>query len=282
LDPQDASVTSSSTPRGEHPVPARHNEARVTVSDELPLTLLVAVLTAIVMSAVNAVPELLWIGVVVAPFIADVLKHWIAERGWGKRRLLALTGLLAGAGTTERMLGRSRNAAGAAAPGPSLAGIVIAASLSGLITIAAFTVVEGFRGGALLTDRPTTFLSAPPPRPDEEAGERGQTGFATPEDAIAAFAGKQGWNYERRCPAGFEGGELPTPAMCSILDRDPPAELAARLTGDERAFRITGWSNHEAMWLALQRTGGTWTVTRVTSAPPAPQPGGPISPAGTP
>src|SRR3954451_15671753 len=37
---------------------------RVVVSEDLPLTLFIAVLTTIVMSIVNAAPQLLWIGVV--------------------------------------------------------------------------------------------------------------------------------------------------------------------------------------------------------------------------
>ena len=88
---------------------------RVVVSEDLPLTLFIAAVTTVVLSGINTVPELLWIGVLVAPVLADALKHWISEReGWGKRRLPRLTGILAAGGSAEGSCG------GASRPTPLL------------------------------------------------------------------------------------------------------------------------------------------------------------------
>src|SRR4051812_10800958 len=92
---------------------------RVVVSEDLPLTLLVAVLTAVVLSIVNAAPQLLWIGVVLAPVLADVSKHWISGRRWSKRRLLGLTGILAGGSTVVGNVRADDKATAAVAPSMS-------------------------------------------------------------------------------------------------------------------------------------------------------------------
>jgi hypothetical protein len=262
---------------------------RVVLSDDLPLTLFVAVVTTVVLSVINVVPELLWVGVLVAPVLADFLKHAITDRpGWGKRRLLGLTGLIAAGGSAERVVrGRgaaSDAAAAAVSPAPSAGAIVFTALLSSAIAIGTFTAIEAVRDRALLVDRPTTFLSAKPVVDDEPTGAS-RAGFATPGAAIAATARKERWGegtgftFTGRCPKGFTGGMVPGTAnvMCWYREPNPPPPARAQLKSGERMFSVGGWSFHEEIWLALERSSGRWTVTRILAPPELPKDTGPIT-----
>jgi len=254
------------------------------VSEDLPLTLFIGVLTTIVMSIVNAAPQLLWIGVVLAPLLTDVLKHWLSRRRWSKRRLLGLTGVLAAGGTVERHVrGEAPKAKAAAvkvAPEPSATAVVTTCLVSSAVTIGAFTTVEAFRDHAVLLDRPTSFLST------QAAAEQRprRAGYKTPGDAIAATVREQRWAerfrlaFMGRCPAGFTGGMIQrTGALCWFPDPDPGPLALRQLRGNERAFTIGGYSFHEEIWLALEQSAGRWRVARILSPPELPENTGPIT-----
>ena len=276
--------------------PGGTGSRRLIVSEDLPLTLFIGAVTTVILSAINAVPLLLWLGVVLAPLVADVLKHWITARGWGKRRLLALTSLLGAGGTAERVL-RGRKATSEAAAEPSASAILVTAAVSSAITVGVVTSIEAARDRALLLDRRTTFISARPVADDERptAGDRSSraenqpvatrdprrsrrraTGFATPGAAIAATARKEGWmkgpgpTFTGRCPKGFTGGMIPSGDMCWFPDRDRPPPVRKALRSGQRLFTVGGYSFHEEIWLALERSAGRWSVTRIIP-PPAPQ-----------
>ena len=75
---------------------------RVIVSEDLPLTVLTAVATTMVMSALHLDRSLLYVGVAVSPLVADVIKN--AFRGLRKRWLSLLAALLVLLGTAGRAL----------------------------------------------------------------------------------------------------------------------------------------------------------------------------------
>jgi hypothetical protein len=212
---------------------------RRIVSEDLPLVMFTAVLTWLVLSALDAVRELVVVGVVLAPLIADLLKHWIATRGWSRRRLLGLTGLLTLGGTAREVArGRGRSPATA---------VRVTASVAAMATVVAVTAAEVLRGEALLVDRPTTSTTA-----------------RSPEAAIAAFAArkrwtKRGWEYEGDC------GDLTGPprrVVCSARWNVPAAR--PQLAPGEHAYLIAhGWSDVELLALALERSRGRWRVSRV-------------------
>ena len=219
---------------------------RVVVSEDLPLTLFIAAVTTVVLSVINTVPELLWIGVLVAPVLADALKHWISEReGWGKRRLLRLTGILAAGGTAERIVRRREpsDAAAATAPAtPSSSAIVTTALLSSAITIGTFTAIEAVRDRALLVDRPTTFLSAKP------AAEAEPATYRTPEEAIAAWAPADEdyvGSCAERTPAEFRN--------------HPERRCSDRGSGDTYGYRHLSWLDTIPV-LSLRVQDGGWKV----------------------
>jgi hypothetical protein len=237
---------------------------RVVLSEELPLTLFIAAVTTVVLSVINTVPELLWIGVLVAPVLADALKNWISEReGWGKRRLLKLTGIIAAGGTAETVVrGRaaaSDAAAATAPPAPSASAIVTTSLLSSAITIGTFTAIEAVRDRALLVDRPTTFLSAKPAVEAEPATHR------TPAEAIAAWAPADEdyvGSCAQRTPAEFRN--------------HPERRCSDRLgSGDNQgrqyAYRHLSWLDTVPI-LSLSEQDGRWKVVSCRIlVPPGPE-----------
>jgi hypothetical protein len=123
---------------------------RVIVSEDLPLTVLTAVATTLVMSAVHLGRSLLYIGVALSPLVADVTKN--AFRGLRKRWLSLLAALLVLLGTAGRALAarlrtRQDRAVGAHA-------MVSTALLSAALTVGIFTVWQLGSGNA------TTFFGS--------------------------------------------------------------------------------------------------------------------------
>jgi hypothetical protein len=236
---------------------------RAVLSEDLPLTLFTAAVTTVVLSVINVVPELLWLGVLVAPVLADFLKHWISEReGWGKRRLLGLTGILAAGGTAERVVRGRTAASDAAAPtapsAPSAVAILTTALLSSAITIGTFTAIEALRDRALLVDRPTTFISPKPAPEAEPAMSR------TPEEAIAAWAPADE-DYVGSCaqhtPAEFKD--------------HPERRCSDRGSGDNQgrqyAYRHLSWLDTIPI-LSLRKQDGGWKVVSCRIlVPPGPE-----------
>jgi hypothetical protein len=132
---------------------------RVVLSEDLPLTLLTAVATTLVLNVVGLGKQLLYLGVVLSPLVADVIKN--AFRGLRRRWLLLLTALLALLGTGGRAVAaRLRAAQQAVVDWPAVA---VTAGLSAVLTVALFTAPELARGKAILADRSTTFFGPSSP-----------------------------------------------------------------------------------------------------------------------
>jgi hypothetical protein len=177
------------------------------------------------------------------------------------------------------------DAAAATAPSfPPASAILTTAVLSSAIVIGTLTALEAVRDRALLADRPTTFLSAKPAAPDEPI-EASRAGFATPGAAIAATARTERWEEETgltftgRCPEGFTGGMVTRTAkvMCWYPEPDAAPPARAQLQSGERLFTVGGWSFHEAIWLALERSAGRWQVTRILAPPDLSPDTGPVT-----
>jgi hypothetical protein len=144
---------------------------RTVVSEDLPLTLLTAVTSTLVMNALGLGREFALVAVALSPLVADLIKNAVAARGWSKRRLVLLTAVLV-------FLGSVRNALAAVArrlhlvdahrrPRPErgavpFSSVIATSALATALTIGLFTGAELARGKALFADRETTFFSTGP------------------------------------------------------------------------------------------------------------------------
>jgi hypothetical protein len=221
------------------------NDRRI-VSEDLPLLLCVAAVTFVVSSLLSATPQVALLSVLGTTLLADVIKN----RGWGRKALLAITGVLT-AGWTARETLRSQ-----AASAPSATSMCLTAGLASVITVGAVTGIEYVRDDALLVDRPTTFLSSEPATNAVQAGSR------SPEAAITAYAERErwadrGWDYAGDCAA------LTTPreVVCSARwqGADAPSEHAY--------FIAPAFSDVHYLVLALERSDGRWRVDRELTNP---------------
>jgi hypothetical protein len=131
------------------------------LSEDLPLTIFVGVATAVVFSLLDLGPEWTLLGVATAPLVADVIKHYVVAKGWGKRRLAFLTVLLVFFGRVKealarpfRTVGRSRRRPSGRELGrPRWYSVAATAAVASGVTIAFFSLVEAASGEALLADR---------------------------------------------------------------------------------------------------------------------------------
>jgi hypothetical protein len=147
---------------GRSPLGESRGGQRIILSEDLPLTLLTAVAAAVVVTALGLDRQFALLGVVVAPLAADLVKNAVVTRGWGKRRILGLTALLAFLGSARDALAGTRTRATVARPQRprSLSGVVATAALSSAFAVALVTSSELAHGKALAAGRPTTFFSA--------------------------------------------------------------------------------------------------------------------------
>jgi hypothetical protein len=84
-DPPEAPHEASETPE---------SRRRLVLSEDLPLTIFVGVATAVVFILIDLGREWTLLAVATAPFVADLIKHYVRRRGWTRRRLLFSTALL--------------------------------------------------------------------------------------------------------------------------------------------------------------------------------------------
>ena len=129
---------------------------RIIVSEDLPLTVLTAVATTLVMNALGLGRTLLYVGVALSPLVADVIKN--AFRGLRKRWLSLLAALLvllgtAGRARAARLRSQEQRAIGWQA-------MTATALVSAALTIGFFSVSELGHGSAILAARKMTFFGA--------------------------------------------------------------------------------------------------------------------------
>ncbi len=129
---------------------------RIIVSEDLPLTVLTAVATTLIMNALGLSRNLLYVGVALSPLIADVIKN--AFRGLRKRWLSLLAALLVLLGTAGRALAARLRAREHRVIGWQA--VTATALLSTVLTVAFFSMSELARGSAILTARSMTFFGA--------------------------------------------------------------------------------------------------------------------------
>ena len=127
---------------------------RIIVSEDLPLTVLTAVATTLIMNALGLDRTLLYVGVALSPLVADVIKN--AFHGLRKRWFTLLAALLvllgtAGRSRAARLRAREHRVIGWQA-------VTTTALVSAALTVAFFTVSELGRGSAILAARKTTFF----------------------------------------------------------------------------------------------------------------------------
>ena len=129
---------------------------RVIVSEDLPLTVLTAVATTLVMNAIGLGRTFLYVGVALSPLVADVIKN--AFRGLRKLWLSLLAALLVLLGTAGRALAARLRARQHRAIGWQA--VTATALLSTVLTVAFFSMSELARGSAILAARKMTFFGA--------------------------------------------------------------------------------------------------------------------------
>ena len=129
---------------------------RVIVSEDLPLTVLTAVATTLVMNAIGLGRTFLYVGVALSPLVADVIKN--AFRGLRKLWLSLLAALLVLLGTAGRALAARLRAREHRAIGWQA--VTATALLSTVLTVAFFSMSELARGSAILAARKMTFFGA--------------------------------------------------------------------------------------------------------------------------
>ncbi len=123
---------------------------RIVVSEDLPLTVLTAVATTLVMRAIGLPQSMLYVGVALSPLVADVIKN--AFRGLRKRWLSLLAALLVLLGTTGRALAARLRARPDRKVGAY--SMLSTAAVSAVLTVALFTAFEIGSGNA------TTFFGS--------------------------------------------------------------------------------------------------------------------------
>lgn len=152
------------------------------IGEDLPLTILVAIATTVIMGLlrVDRAPTL--VGVAVAPLIADIVKNVASSRGWGTRPFFGLTAIFKPiangwarvAEATTKRVPLLRRLSARATPDAAIhkrAGVrwfavVTTAVVAAGATVAFFTLPELVLGRALVApDRPTTFFSSAEPAP---------------------------------------------------------------------------------------------------------------------
>ena len=191
----------------------------------------------------------------------------ILVRRWKTRTIWGVSGVLGLSDIWHLLRARSHTAsaaeghAGGSAAAQGAAVLAASACAAGAVTAAQPILPDPLRAG--------------------DGTPASRAGFATPGPAIAATAREERWaeriemTFTGRCPQGFTGGLIGV--LCWFPDRDPPPPARAQLELGERLFTVGGFSNHEEIWLALERSAGRWQVSRILSPPELPEDTGPIT-----
>jgi Divergent InlB B-repeat domain len=244
---------------------------RFVLSEDLPLTIFVGVATAVVFSLLDLGPEWTLLGVATAPLVADVIKHYVVARGWGKRRLAFLTVVLVFFGRVKEALARPVRRLRPPRPGPSgnqLArprwySVAATAAVASAVTIAFFSMVEAASGEALLADRRWTVWPDDGARPARlEVRKEGSGTVTTTPDGIdcgdsCSASYRRGSTVDlpataapRSAFAGWDGGGCSGTSACQV-SMHGDVEVTARFRPVGRTVPLT----------IRQRGNGIGTVT---------------------
>ena len=203
------SSVATSQPRETHEAGKR----RLVLSEDLPLTLLTAVTTALVMNMLGLAKELVYVGVVVAPFVADVVKNSFA--GLRKRWLVLLTALLVLFGTAGRALAarvRSRPSGRVA-----FSAMVATAALSAALAVGLLGAVAAARGA--LNNGGSVQDTVPPRLHVPRIVERDASGPVSVHYRVTAVDGTDGRVGATCAPAsGHVFAVGTTTVRCSAVD----------------------------------------------------------------
>jgi hypothetical protein len=241
------------------------------LSEDLPLTIFVGVATAVVFSLVDLGPEWTLLGVATAPLVADVIKHYVVAKGWGKRRLAFLTVLLVFFGRVKEALARPfrssssppRRTNGGELGRPRWYSVAATAAVASGLTIAFFSLVEAASGDALLADRRwTVWPDDDNRRAQLEVRKQGQgTVTATPEGidcgAVCSATYRRSLTVvltataePRSVFAGWDGGGCTGTSSCQVGMHGDVA-VTARFRPVEQTVPLT----------VFKRGNGTGTVS---------------------